>query len=75
MTEQEQRELSLLRVMARLRHMYQQMTSGHVRPDQDSISSIAHGILSPCIMVLEEVARSIQHSRPPEMAMSEFTPE
>lgn len=68
----EKYELVTRRALSRLRHMYQQMACGHVRPAQEDISRIADGILSPVICALEDLAESMRRESRPDMPLSEF---
>jgi hypothetical protein len=61
MTEHETQELEVRRALSDLRHMYQQMVGGHVRPTQEDIRRIAEGVLSPAIRRLEDLADVLMH--------------
>lgn len=59
-------ELCVRRALSNLRHLYQQMVAGYVH-GQDGIEQIAHGILSPSIVKLEELADHLcRGTVPPE---------
>ncbi len=75
MHSQVQYELAVRRSLARLRHMYQQMVGGYVRPQYEDIARIADGILHPVISGLEELADSMAHETGPDMGLTEFPPE
>lgn len=59
MTERENLELELRRVLGQLRHMYWNMVNGHVRAAREDIKQIADGILGPQIKKLEKLADSL----------------
>jgi hypothetical protein len=44
----------LLYALRNLRHLYEQMIHGHVRPTPNDISNAANGLLSPAIKYIEK---------------------
>lgn len=49
--------------LRKLRHLYEQMVNGHLRPNQENHARIANGLLSPAIADIERhIAKTSPHA-------------